>query len=161
VILRSSKYILSKTKVAMSIDKTDIFFVWTGKVPTPEQVAAAQVYIQKEFGINFQFPEPSDADVEYFKRVSNLTELEGFPRCFNGGVHKVKKVMEFLDGLGIGSRVNVSEYTYDDYLKPPYNIYSRLGEEHTGIADAKAQIQKVLDLLPARDRKYILSTLGK
>lgn len=69
--------------------------------------------------------------------------------------------MEFLDGLGIGSRVNVSEHTYDGYLKPPYSIYSRLGEEHTGVADAKAQIQKVLDLLPARDRKYILSTLGK
>ena len=146
----------------MSIDdKTEVYFVWTGKVPTPEQVEAAQVYIQKEFGINFQFPHSSDADAKYFERISGLTELEGFPRCFNGGVPKVKKVMEFLDGLGIGSRVNVSEHTYDGYLKPPYSIYSRLGEEHTGVADAKAQIQKVLDLLPARDRKYILSTLGK
>lgn len=146
----------------MSIDdKTEVYFVWTGKVPTPEQVEAAQVYIQKAFGINFQFPHSSDADAEYFKRFSGLTEWEGFSHCFNGGVLEIKKVLEFLDGLGVGSRVNVSEYTYDDYLKPPYSVYSRLGEVDAGIADAKAQIQKVLDLLPARDRKYILSTLGK
>lgn len=144
----------------MSIDKIEVFFAWTGKDPTPEQVAAAQVYIQKAFGINFQFPtQPSEAEVKYFKRFS-LTEWEGFSRCFNGGVPEIKKVMEFLDGLGIGSRVNVSEYTYDVYVKPPYTIYSRLGEVDAGIADAKAQIQKVLDLLPARDRKYILSTLA-
>jgi len=138
-------------------DKVEVFFVWTGKAPTPEQVAETQVYIQKEFGFNFQFPEYSEGSEKYF----TITGWEGFPVRFKGGVRDLRKVLEFLDGLGVGSRVNVSEYTYDDYLKPPYSVYSRLGEVDAGIADAKAQIQKVLNLLPDRDRKYLLSTLAE
>ena len=140
----------------------EVLFVWTSKAPTPEQIKKAQEYIQDKFTRDFEFPQypPSEADLKLATNC-RVTDFEGFPKFFEGDVRDLKKVMEFLDGLGVGSRVNVSEHTYDGYIKPPYSVYSRLGEVDTGIADAKAQIQKGLDLLPARDRKYILSTLGK
>jgi len=139
--------------------KNNVLFAWTGKVPTSKQLQPAVLLIKEEFGFNFTFPEypPSPEDLAIAKRFGQ--EFEGSGATFEGSEEDIKKVLVFLDLLGFGCRVRIEPCTYDGYLKPGYYLYSERGSVDCGLKDAEAQIKRVLNLLPIRDQKVLLTSL--
>ena len=141
--------------------------MWTGKVPTHKQLKGARRYIKEEFGFDFEFPEypPPPAEVARIKKFQEATkqswEWDGLAATFHDDESAIKKTMGFLDLMGFGSRVRIERYTYDGYLQPAYILCSERAQVDTGVKDALAQIQKVLDLLPPSNRKFVLRTLSE